>query len=92
MIPLGLYRTETVSYNCFKDEDDNKKRKKYPTLNNSLKSNESAEKTIRYVVTNPCKDLRLRESDLVFVLAQDEPPEKWDLLNNEKFIVDSKKA
>lgn len=37
-------------------------------------------KEIKYVVSNPPKDLKLKENDLVFVLSQSDPgdPEKWE--------------
>ena len=37
-------------------------------------------KQIKYVVSNPEKDTRLEKTDLVFVLARNDPgdPEQWD--------------
>jgi len=47
---------------------------------------------IKYVVTNPDKDTKLRENDLIFVLAKNEPgdPETWDDYNeNNKDMFDA---
>ena len=77
MIPLGLYRTEKVNYSKFKLEDEKKKR-----LDIGPQSNK--ENIIKYVVTNPHKEkIILRESDLVFVLAQSDPgdPSTWQNYN-----------
>ena len=75
MIPLGLYRTEKVNYSKFKLEDD--KKRKMDLGNNDRDANN----VIKYVVTNPHKEkVLLRDNDLVFVLAQNDPgdPKTWD--------------
>lgn len=52
-------------------------------------------KKIKYVVTNPDKDTRLEEEDLVFVLAKSDPgdPETWDDFNqNNKELIDQNQS
>lgn len=75
MIPLGLYRSTKVDFRSFKDDEE--KRRKNPKQD---KQDTSDEKEIKYVVTNPPKNMRLRENDLVFVLSQQDPgaPDTWD--------------
>jgi len=45
-------------------------------------------KEIKYVVTNPSKDTKLEETDVVFVLAKQDPgdPERWDDYNNKSMF------
>ena len=48
------------------------------------------------MITNPCKSIKLRSNDLVFVLAQSDPssPETWDdynYFNNQKSKEDEEK-
>lgn len=123
MIPLGIYRTEKVSFAALdpssKEEDDNENNNQLAEGKNSEdegeadtgknqdqegiaedfkamadlkkknaekggtrkdKSKESQKddgekymKEIKYVITNPDKDLKLKENDTVFVLAQNDP-------------------
>lgn len=40
---------------------------------NDTENDENYKKLIRYVITNPDKDLELKENDTVFVLAQNDP-------------------
>lgn len=63
MIPLGLYRKDTI----IKD----KKRADSLYDENDVKNKQ--EININYVVTNPSPDTILRESDIVFVLAYEDP-------------------
>jgi hypothetical protein len=118
MIPLGIYRTEKVSFAALdptsnEEEDENnnqieeaknsedggeggaetgrnqedeiaedfkemtEKKKKGQKDNEKSKDgekdNEKYMKEIKYVITNPDKDLKLKENDTVFVLAQNDP-------------------
>jgi hypothetical protein len=66
MIPLGLYRTFPVNLNNLKKDSE----KKANLLN---KEQSPKMKNIKYVVTNPPKQGKLREDDKVFVLAQRDP-------------------
>jgi len=80
MIPLGIYRTEKVSFSSLdpsykSDEENNKLDDGMRDSNDDTswtpknKNNEEIKKTIKYVISNPDKDLRLKEKDVVFVLA-----------------------
>ena len=86
IIPLGLYRSVFVDLNAYKDSQNYTKFNKTKTqkaqdsslLNNKgenrdIGGDESHIKEIKYVVTNPEKDTRLEKSDLVFVLARNDP-------------------
>ena len=116
MIPLGIYRTEKVSFAALdptsnEEEDENnnqieeaknsedegdvaetarnqeddvaedfkeiaekkKKAQKDDKSKETEKDNEKYMKEIKYVITNPDKDLKLKENDTVFVLAQNDP-------------------
>lgn len=116
MIPLGIYRTERVSFAGLdpsygesgkargdddeggghgSDQDDHQGSDGAPSKNGSKEENvfesvmrkkmkvskslndtendENYKKLIRYVITNPDKDLELKENDTVFVLAQNDP-------------------
>jgi hypothetical protein len=58
----------------------------------STADKEAVKKEIKYVVTNPSKETRLRSSDVVFVLAKHSPgnPETWDDYNdNNKEMFDA---
>lgn len=76
IVPLGLYRKEEIQLSSFSEEDDRRKKSTFK----SAKDEEKDVKEIKYVVTNPSKELKLRKDDLVFVLAQADPgdPNKWD--------------
>ena len=73
MIPLGLYRSTRVNLQAYKDLENKQSAKKL-RINNigDVDNDESGKdfKKIKYVVTNPDKDTRLEETDLVFVLAK----------------------
>lgn len=61
-----------------------------PTQVKDLEPKENIKKMIKYVVTNPEKDTKLQEDDLVFVLARHNPgdPDLWDEFdqrNNDMF-------
>ena len=117
MIPLGIYRTEKVSFAALdpasnEEEDENeennqieegknsedggdgadtgrnqedeaaedfkemaekKKKAQKDKSKETEKDNEKYMKEIKYVITNPDKDLKLKENDTVFVLAQNDP-------------------
>jgi len=118
MIPLGIYRTEKVSFAALdpasnEEEDENEENNQIEEAKNSEDGGEGAEtgrndddaaedfkqmaekkkkaqkggdkskegekdnekymKEIKYVITNPDKDLKLKENDTVFVLAQNDP-------------------
>lgn len=121
MIPLGIYRTEKVSFAALdlasNEEDDNENNNQIEEGKNSeddgeddtgknqegapedfegmanlknknaqkdsARKNKSKQsqkddgekymKEIKYVITNPDKDLKLKENDTVFVLAQNDP-------------------
>jgi len=117
MIPLGIYRTEKVSFAALdpasnEEEDENgennqieeaknsedggdgadtgrnqedeaaegfkemaekKKKAQKDKSKEAEKDNEKYMKEIKYVITNPDKDLKLKENDTVFVLAQNDP-------------------
>ena len=70
IIPLGVYRTEMVSFSSLEEESNKRGRK---TLNKTMKLgggfNEDDKKEIKYVITNPSKDFRLKDNDVIFVLA-----------------------
>ena len=88
IIPLGLYRTETVSYSSL-DEDQNKATMRRRTIKSFVGAQSSfidEGSEIRYVVTNPSKDLVIRATDVVFVLAQADPRHQaeWSLLEVDK--------
>lgn len=56
-------------------------------------SKENIKKMLKYVVTNPDKDTKLQEDDLVFVLARHNPgdPDLWDEFDQRnKDMFDSK--
>ena len=81
MIPMGLYRTAEVNLKAFKEQLI-----KGLEVGKSIpadKVKEQVMKEIKYVVTNPDKDVRLTATDLVFVLAKNDPgdPETWDDYN-----------
>ena len=93
MIPLGLYRSTRVNLQAYKDLDNQKNAKKLRTAqgDGDIDDNGKDFKKIKYVVTNPDKDTRLEETDLVFVLAKQDPgdPEQWDEYNeNNKSMFD----
>ena len=118
MIPLGIYRTEKVSFAALdpasnEEEDENEEINQIEEAKNSEdggegadtgrndddaaedfkqmaekkkkaqkggekskegeKDNEKYMKEIKYVRTNPDKDLKLKENDTVFVLAPNDP-------------------
>ncbi len=117
MIPLGIYRTEKVSFAAldpasneeedengennqieegknsedggdgadtgrnqedeaaedFKEMTEKKKKAQKDKSKETEKDNEKYMKEIKYVITNPDKDLKLKENDTVFVLAQNDP-------------------
>lgn len=53
-----------------------KKKKQVKNQNKSKESQKDEDrylKEIKYVITNPDKDLKLQENDTVFVLAQNDP-------------------
>jgi len=77
MIPLGLYRTVKVNLKAYKDQIPQKKVKEE---DDPAASEQDFFKKIKYVVTNPDKDTRIEDEDIVFVLARSDPgdPEKWD--------------
>ena len=85
MIPLGLYRTVKVNLKAYKDQQQLSFKSKNSEGDgvNELHQ-ENTIKKIQYVVTNPDKDTRIEEEDLVFVLAKSEPgdPDTWDDMNN----------
>ena len=63
MIPLGLFRTENVNLKEMKKDQTD-------MGNNSFGDCEKEKlKEIKYVVTNPQKNCKIKKSDLVFVLA-----------------------
>ena len=74
MIPLGIYRTDRVSFAAMgEDESKGGRRKAIKTVKDDEK------KEIKYVITNPHKELKIKESDVVFVLAQSDPrTTSWD--------------
>ncbi|CDW84459.1 cation channel family protein [Stylonychia lemnae] len=84
MIPLGLYRTETVSFSAFDDEQQQKHPQRRKTMNGQSTAQSPSEQEIKYVVTNPEQDLELRLNDVVFVLAQADPRDHsaWEDLQN----------
>lgn len=66
MIPLALYRTETII----------KEKKRAPKYTNNEKPEVDVgveETQIHYVVTNPDPETPIKPSDLVFVLAHEDP-------------------
>jgi len=82
MIPMGLYRTAEINLKVYKEQLS-----KGLDIGKTLPSDKIKEvvnKEINYVVTNPDKETRLRESDVVFVLAKTDPgdPETWDDYND----------
>lgn len=83
MIPIGLYRTTSVNLAAFKNIDSNKKS---PIM---IQNEEKIMKEIKYVVTNPSKNTKLEENDLVFVLSKEEPgdPETWDDYNEKNKLM-----
>lgn len=50
-----------------------RKKKRAAKSLNDIENDEKYKKLIRYVITNPDKDLDLKEDDTVFVLAQNDP-------------------
>jgi hypothetical protein len=66
MIPLGLYRRETVNLNAFREEDE---RKKSAQSQDKQQQQKPTYKEIKYVVTNPPRHVKLQADDLVFVLS-----------------------
>ena len=95
MIPLGLYRTVRVNLKAYKDQSINNMKKQKQNGQemgrDDQAENDEFNKKIKYVVTNPDKDTRLEEEDLVFVLAKSDPgdPETWDDYNqNNKELID----
>ena len=82
MIPLGLYRTEIVDYNCFKEEDGTKSGAQMRLGKGTLPGENKNEnfREIKYVITNPKRSIKLRADDLVFVLSQTDPSDSktWD--------------
>jgi hypothetical protein len=80
MIPIGLYRTTSVNLGAYKNMENNQK------SSGTFVSEEKLMKQIKYVVTNPNKNTKLEENDLVFVLSKEEPgdPETWDDYNEKK--------
>lgn len=67
MIPLGLYRKDTVNLNAFREEEE---RKKNVGKNaDSQPQSKPTYKEIKYVVTNPPRHVKLKADDLVFVLS-----------------------
>jgi len=86
MIPLGIYRTGKVKFSSINQEEERRQRKKSLF---GLKDpvEDRNEKEIKFVITNPAKDLKLRGTDLVFVLAQADPgnPDNWDDYNFQQF-------
>ena len=54
-------------------EQRKKKKQKGDKSKEGEKDNEKYMKEIKYVITNPDKDLKLMENDTVFVLAQNDP-------------------
>lgn len=79
LIPMGLFRTVEVNLMVYKEQLG----KGFDTLKTSDKVKDQVMKEIKYVVTNPYKDTRLMKSDVVFVLAGQDPgdPEAWDNYN-----------
>ena len=90
MIPLGLYRTADVNLKVYKEQLS-----KGLDIGKTLHSDKIKDvisKEINYVVTNPNKETRLKETDVVFVLAKNDPgdPETWDDYNdNNKDMFDA---
>jgi hypothetical protein len=137
MIPLGIYRTERVSFAGLdpsygesaksrgddegghgSDKEDHhgsdgpsksgskeddvfesvmRKNKRVSKSLNDIENDEKYKKLIRYVITNPDKDLELKEDDTVFVLAQNDPkdpnvfwedqPKKGMFINFDNFSI-----
>ena len=86
IIPLGLYRQQNVNLTVIKDSI--MQSKTTPKDMNDVKAN--IKRMIKYVVTNPDKETKLHEDDLVFVLARHYPgdPDLWDEFdqrNNDMF-------
>ena len=57
--------------------------------NKKKEAEEKYKKEIKYVITNPDKDLVLKENDLVFVLAQNDPKDPnvyWEDQPNKSFF------
>lgn len=98
MVPMGLYRQEKVNLKAFKGSYK-KQKNLNPKLFNDQRDEHKDPKNwseIKYVVTNPDKDLKLRANDLIFVLAKTEPgdPDKWDFYtesNKEMFNTNQNK-
>lgn len=90
IIPMGLYRQSSVWLKAYKE---NQQKFKGKTPYSGFDKKEASEwSDIKYVVTNPDKDTKLRENDLIFVLAKNEPgdPETWDDYNeNNKDMFDA---
>ena len=89
---MGLYRQETVWLKAYKENQQKFKGKASPFSGLYDKKEASDWNEIKYVVTNPDKDTKLRENDLIFVLAKNEPgdPETWDDYNeNNKDMFDA---
>mmetsp|Transcript_20173 Transcript_20173/g.14616 ORF Transcript_20173/g.14616 Transcript_20173/m.14616 type:complete len:98 (+) Transcript_20173:318-611(+) len=84
MVPLGLYRRTKVDFRAFKDAEEQRRKN-----TKTGKQDTSGEKEIKYVVTNPPKNMRLRENDLVFVLSQQDP-ETLDTWDDYKYFSESK--
>lgn len=117
MIPLGIYRTEKVSFKVLdpnyrpsesSEDESSVDMDKALMLPNDLNGSDGGQapsgpaptrkktahgkndkdgeksdkrKAIKYVISNPDKDLRLKEKDVVFVLAQYDPKDpnvSWD--------------
>lgn len=84
MIPIGLYRTTSVNLGAYKNIENNQKN---PGMFGS--EEKKAPTPIKYVVTNPNKNTKLEENDLVFVLSKEEPgdPETWDDYNEKNKLM-----
>lgn len=75
-----------VNYNQFSESDD---KKGLTGHSRATSASQESLKEIKYVITNPQKNIKLRADDLVFVLSQNDPnkEETWDdynYFNNKK--------
>lgn len=93
MIPMGLYRTTEVNLKAYAERlPQGLSNSGVKVMNGDKKNKQKEMKKIKYVVTNPDKETRLRDDDLVFVLAKSDPgdPNTWDDYNdNNKYMFDS---
>jgi hypothetical protein len=94
IIPIGLYRTVRVDLKAYNGNYKFRKTKGKSFLDamspeTSLDDDKDFS-TFKYVVTNPEKDTKLRDDDMVFVLAKVDPgdPENWDdfTINNKEMF------